>query len=134
MRDGGGAEEWREEARQPHDDDLLPLGGEDRRIELGTREERQDDRTRSGQKRHPRRGRAEGAAPYDDADDELSDRAHDDLGQRRRDLEPDGEQRRHERESKPHGGEKPDVLHSRLHQLRSASRRRPKKDPYRCCR
>lgn len=101
IRDGRTAEERREEACQPDEGRLLPAPPKHGWIQLGAGEEREDDRARAGEELDPRLPRSERGPADGGADDELRDGAHDDLGQRRRDAKPDGEQGGDEREPEP---------------------------------
>jgi hypothetical protein len=83
------ADERGEEPNQPNDTRLPPFAAENQRIELRARQKRQEDRS----------------------DHQLCDGAHHDLAQRRRELEPDREQRGDERKTNPDRGDEPHVFH-----------------------
>jgi len=95
------AEEREEEAREADGSRLLPLTLEYRRIELGAGQECQHDGAGAREDFDPSLVGAENSGADGRADDELRDGADDDLRQCGRHSEPDGQQRRDEREAEP---------------------------------
>src|SRR6266508_2095949 len=101
----------REEPYESDDPGLLPFADEYLGIKFGARQKGQEDRACAGKERHPLGSTREGFGSNERADDQLGDRADDDLAERRRELEPDGEERRDERQSDPDRRNEPHVLH-----------------------
>src|SRR5262245_19144474 len=113
MRGRRTADEGKEETRKPDGARFLPLRAEDDRIELGSGEKSEHNRAETREELDPGLIGAENRRADRGANDELRDRADNDLGQRRRNPEPDGKQAGDEGETDPQRRERPDAGHSR---------------------
>ncbi len=83
------------------EDNCLPFPLEYSGIELRAGEKGEDDGAESGEKLDPRFVSAEQSGPDGGADDQLSNGAYDDFGERGRDAQPDRQQRRDQRQTQP---------------------------------
>jgi hypothetical protein len=117
MCDRGATEKGTEEPREANDRSFSPLDFENGRIEFRTGKERQDDCASSSQESDPLRipGQAALRKPKKpskkDADDQLGHSPNHNSGKRRRDLEPDSQQRRPQCKSHPERTKSPSVRH-----------------------
>jgi hypothetical protein len=117
MRDRSATEKGTEEPREANDRCFSPLGFEDRRVEFRTSKKPQDDCTRASQECYPLRIPGQAALRKTEepgkehANDQLGHRAHHNLRKRCRDLEPDRQQRRHQRKSHPERTKSSSVRH-----------------------
>ncbi len=123
MRVGRTSEIRRSKTHQADQSCFAPLRAEHRWIELGAGEEGEKDGSRGGEECDPALGSTEQSGAHEGADEQLRNRADDDLREGRRDSEPNRDQCRGQSETQPERRAKPDLGHREPLHIRAERRR-----------
>jgi len=100
-----------EETHEPDHRRFFPFRTEDLGIEFGPGQKGKNNGARAGEKADPACLPAQISIHEKHANQQLGDRADNNLGERGRDLEPDGDERRDQGQAYPHSGQHPHILH-----------------------